>query len=148
MRLVRAALAASLLAGAQAAPVSVTDLAWMSGSWATVEGDRWTEEVWVAPRGGVMMGLSRSGQGESLREYEYIRLQAGADGVPVYWASPGGGPPVGFRLTASDSASATFENLTHDYPQRIQYRRDGDRLVATISAEDGRNPISWTYQRR
>jgi len=91
MRLVLAALAASLLAGAQAAPVSVTDLAWMSGSWATVEGERWTEEVWVAPRGGVMMGLSRTGQGESFSEYEYIRIQAGADGVPVYWASPGGG---------------------------------------------------------
>ena len=148
MKLMLAAMAASLLAGAQAAPVSVTDLAWMSGSWATVEGERWTEEVWVAPRGGVMLGLSRSGQGESLREYEYIRLQAGADGVPVYWASPGGGPPVGFRLAASDGTSATFENVMHDFPQRIQYRRDGDRLVATISAHDGSNPISWTYQRR
>ena len=30
-------------------------------------------------------------------------LQAGADGVPVYWASPGGGPAVGFRLAESDA---------------------------------------------
>jgi len=148
MRLVLAALAFSLLSGAQAAPVSVADLAWMSGSWATVAGERWTEEVWVAPRGGVMMGLSRTGQGESLSEYEYIRIQAGADGVPVYWASPGGGPPVGFRLVASDGTSATFDNITHDYPQRIHYRRDGDRLVATISARDGSQAISWNYWRQ
>ena len=148
MKLVLAAMAAFLLAGAQAAPVSVADLAWMSGSWETAEGERWTEEVWVAPRGGVMMGLSRSGRGETVREFEYIRLQAGADGVPVYWASPGGGSPVAFRLVASDSASATFENPAHDFPQRIHYRRDGDRLVATISARDGSSATSWAYQRR
>ena len=148
MKLMLAAMAALLLAGAQAAPVSVADLAWMSGSWETAEGERWTEEVWVAPRGGVMMGLSRSGQGESVREFEFIRLQAGADGVPVYWASPGGGPAVGFRLVASDAASAAFENPAHDFPQRIHYRRDDDRLFATISARDGSNAMSWTYQRR
>ena len=57
-------------------------------------------------------------------------------------------PPVGFRLVASDGTSATFENPAHDFPQRIQYRRDGDRLVATISARDGSNAMSWTYRRR
>ena len=148
MKVMLTAIAAFLLAGAQAAPVSVADLAWISGSWETAEGERWTEEVWVAPRGGVMMGFSRSGQGETVREFEYIRLQAGADGVPVYWASPGGGPAVGFRLVASESAAATFENPAHDFPQRIHYRRDGDRMVATISARDGTNAMSWTYQRR
>ena len=148
MKLLPAAIAAFLLAGAQAAPVSVADLAWLSGSWETAAGERWTEEVWVAPRGGVMMGLSRSGQGETVREFEYIRLQAGADGVPVYWASPGGGPAVGFRLVESEATSATFENPAHDFPQRIHYRRDGDRLFATISARDGSNAMSWTYQRR
>ena len=147
MKPVLAAMAAFLLAGAQA-PVSVADLAWMAGAWENAEGERWTEEVWVAPRGGMMMGLSRAGRGETVREFEYIRLQAGADGVPVYWASPGGGPAVGFRLVASDAASATFENPAHDFPQRIHYRRDGDRLVATISARDGSNATSWTYQRR
>jgi hypothetical protein len=32
-----------------------------------------------------------------------------------------------------------FENLEHDFPQRIEYQRDGDRLTATISGpgEDG-----------
>ena len=43
---------------------------------------------------GVMLGYSRSGSGEAVREFEFLRLQAGADGVPVYLAQPGGRPPV------------------------------------------------------
>ncbi|HEV7659733.1 MAG TPA: DUF6265 family protein [Allosphingosinicella sp.] len=139
---------ALLLMGQTAPPAGVGDLAWMSGHWATEEGGRWTEESWSAPRGGVMLGYSRSGSGDRLREFEFLRLQAGADGVPVYLAQPGGRAAVAFRLTARDGAGATFENPAHDFPQRIVYRRDGDSMVATISKLDGSNAMSWTYRRR
>lgn len=148
MRRIMIGAAAMLLMGQAPARPSVADLAWMSGSWASESDGRWTEEVWLPPRGGAMLGLSRSGREAAMRDYEYIRIQAGEDGVPVYHASPGGRAPVGFRLVASDGSSATFENPQHDYPQRIRYRRDGDTLVATISATDGANAMRWTYRRR
>jgi hypothetical protein len=68
--------------------------------------------------------------------------------VPVYLAQPGGRAPVQFRLTARTRTGATFENPAHDFPQRIVYRRSGDSMVATISALDGSNAMSWTYRRR
>jgi hypothetical protein len=139
---------ALLLMGQAAPPATVGDLAWMSGQWTAEESGRWTEESWSAPRGGVMLGHSRSGRGEALREFEFLRLQAGADGVPVYLAQPGGRPPVAFRLAAHERTGATFENPAHDFPQRIVYRRSGDSMVATISALDGSNAMSWTYRRR
>jgi hypothetical protein len=142
-----AALALPLM-GQAAPPAGVGDLAWMSGHWETAQGGRWTEESWSAPRGGLMLGYSRSGSGPAVREFEFLRLQAGADGVPVYLAQPGGRPPVPFRLTARGAASATFENPAHDFPQRIVYRRNGDTMVATISALDGSNAMSWTFRRR
>lgn len=146
-RLIAAGLA--LLLMGQAAPsANVADLAWMAGRWESVQGGRWTEESWSAPRGGVMLGHSRSGSGDALREFEFLRLQAGADGVPVYLAQPGGRAPVPFRLTARERTGATFENPAHDFPQRIVYRREGDTMVATISALDGSNAVSWTYRRR
>ncbi len=95
--------------------------------WTTAADGRWTEESWTPPRGGVMLGHSRSGLGETLREFEFLRLQAGADGVPVYLAQPGGAAPVEFRLVRHGAASATFENAAHDYPQRIDYVRDEHR---------------------
>ena len=143
-RIIGAALA--FLLTAQAAPrTAMDDLGWMSGQWRTQDGA--TEEAWTAPRGGMMLGIGRTVRDNIAREYEFLRLQAGADGVPVYWASPNGVAPVGFRLTEAGPSSATFDNPAHDYPQRIRYRRDGDALVATISAIDDSHATSWTYRR-
>lgn len=131
------------------APAAVADLGWMAGHWAQAGADgRWTEESWTAPRGGLMLGVNRSGRGETARAFEFIRLQAGADGVPVYWASPGGQSPVAFRLVSHGPGAAVFENPAHDFPQRIRYAVDGDELTATISAIDGSNEMSWRFRRR
>jgi len=145
-----ATLFAGMFAMQAAAAVRVEDLAWMSGRWEAAGNEgRWTEEVWSAPRGGVMLGHSRSGRAEGpVREWEFLRLQAGTDGVPVYWGSPGGRPAVDFALVAREGTSATFENPAHDYPQRIRYELRGDVMVATISAIDGSNARSWTYRRQ
>ena len=146
-KLLGAALAL-LLTGQAAPPARVDDLAWMSGRWESNAAGRWTEESWSAPRGGVMLGFSRCGREEVLREFEFLRIQAGEDGAPVYFAQPGGRPAVPFRLISRDGTSATFENPAHDFPQRIRYRRDGDVMVATISAIDGSNAMSWTFRRQ
>lgn len=144
-----AAVLALLLMGQAPAPAHVADLAWLSGHWETGDADgRWTEEHWSDPRGGVMLGTSRTLNGDRLRDFEFLRIQAGEDGVPAYLAQPGGRPPVTFHLTAHDATSATFDNPQHDFPQRIVYRRRGDTMVATISALDGSNAMSWTYRRR
>jgi len=140
---------AAMLLMAQAAPtVRMDDLTWLSGHWAT-DRDGWlTEEYWSGPRGAIMIGYSRSVQRDRVAQWEFLRIEPGSDGVPVYWASPTGRPAVPFRLVASDPSSATFENPAHDYPQRIRYRREGDSLVATISLLDGSRALNWTYTRR
>jgi hypothetical protein len=150
MKIILATLSALLLAAAPPAPASarIDDLAWMAGSWVQEKDGRWTEESWTSPRGGVMLGASRSGRGASLREFEFLRLQVGEDGAVAYIAQPGGGAPVAFPLVQHDGASATFENAAHDYPQRIRYVREGERLTATISKIDGSGVRSWGYTRR
>lgn len=127
---------------------SVADLGWLSGRWVAEAEGGWTEEAWSAPRGSVMLGFSRAGRGDVLREWEFIRIAPDASGAVAYHAQPGGRPPVAFRLVAHDAASVTFENPAHDFPQRIRYVREGDRLTATISRRDGSNAISWTYRRQ
>jgi hypothetical protein len=145
----RLLIAAALLAVGAAPPASVEALGWLGGTWEMSGPDgRWTEEHWTAPRGGMMIGGSRSGEGPALKEWEFLRIAAGLDGVPVYAASPGGGAAVPFRLVEAGPVSVTFENRAHDYPQRIRYARDGQVLTATISRIDGSGARSWRYRRR
>ncbi len=147
MQMVHALVAALALAAAAPADVAVDDLAWLSGRWESVSGDRWVEETWSGPRGGTMFGFSRTGSGDTLREFEYMRLQRGDDGILAFIASPNGRTGVAFPLTEADATSMTFENRANDYPQRIRYQRIGDELRATISAIDGSNATSWTFRR-
>lgn len=148
-RLTGIALALGLMGQAAPPPADIAELGWMAGRWeAAGQGGRWTEESWTAPRGGLMLGVSRSGAGAQAREFEFLRIQAGGDGALAYHAQPGGRPPIAFRLVAHDGMSATFENSAHDFPQRIRYVRDGNRMTATISAIDGTNAMSWSYRRQ
>ena len=137
-----------LLLVAASPAAKVDDLGWLAGQWTSEAGEGWTEEDWTPPRGGVMLGHSRSGRGDLLREFEFLRIAAGPDGGLAYLAQPQGRAPVAFRMVRHDGASATFENAAHDYPQRIVYVRTGDTLTATISAIDGSKARSWTYRRR
>jgi hypothetical protein len=146
MRMMAAVLALLLVAASPAA--TVDDLGWLAGDWVSEADGRWTEESWTAPRGAMMIGHSRSGRGDVLREFEFLRIGRGEDGAVAYTAMPQGGAPVAFALVRHDKASATFENAAHDYPQRIAYARAGDTLTATISAIDGSKARSWTYRRR
>jgi hypothetical protein len=47
----------------------------------------------------------------------------------------------------SGIGEAVFENPTHDYPQRISYRMEGETLVATTSLMDGSQAQNWRYRR-
>jgi hypothetical protein len=142
----------TVLAVTAAAPVApalvgIDDLAWLGGQWESVSGEQWVEESWTSPRGGTMLGISRAGAGALLREFEFLRLQRGEDGVLAYIASPGGGAAVVFPLVEATPSSATFANPGHDFPQLIRYERDGETMRATISASDGGNAMSWTFRR-
>ena len=107
--------------------------AWMAGSWCSDANARRIEEVWLAPAGGMMIGMSRTvAANRRMPEFEFLRIEL-RDGVPTYLAQPQGAPPVAFKLTQSTDSSARFENRQHDFPQRIEYRRAGDALHAEIA---------------
>jgi hypothetical protein len=144
-----AGLALASVAAATVVPgPALKELAWMSGDWVSETPDGWTEEYWTADRGGMMLGLNRSGKGEKATAFEYMRLQRDATGRVMFWASPGGKPAVGFVRTKAGRRMATFENPNNDYPQRIVYERSGGVLTGTISDLKGGNAYSWTFRRR
>ena len=127
----------------QDAPV-LADLEFLAGHWRLEQGESMTEELWLPPRGGLMLGLNRSLQGERARGFEYLRIVQ-EKGAVVMYPSPGGGKPTPFRLTSAADGHAVFENPEHDFPKRIEYVLEGEVLTASIAGDEP-GP-SWSFKR-
>ncbi|HTK59052.1 MAG TPA: DUF6265 family protein [Sphingomicrobium sp.] len=122
--------------------------AFMAGCWEErLRDGKWTEECWTDPRGGVMIGSGRAGQNDKLRNWEWMRIERGADGLVTFYGSPNGAPAVGFKAVESSAKSVTFANPGHDYPQRLRYVATDTGLEAEISLADGSKPARWSYKR-
>lgn len=138
--------AATALGPARASgELELASVAWMTGHWMQEKGGGTVEELWLPPRGGMMLGLNRTSRSAGKGSFEYLRIAQSAEGKVVYWASPGGGLPTPFELVEADGTHAVFSNPEHDFPKRIEYRLDGEKLTASI-AGDTPGP-SWTFVR-
>lgn len=128
-------------------PAGVAALAWMEGNWQSEVDGRWTEERWTDARGGMLMGVSRSGRADRVDSFEYMRIAADEAGRISFHGSPSGKPAVAFASVSSGAGEAVFENPTHDFPTRISYLREGDMLTATVSGKNGEGAMTWRYRR-
>lgn len=105
---------------------------WLGGCWESRSGTRVTHEFWMPAAGDLMVGGGRTLVGEAARAFEHLRLHA-REGRLTYTAIPSGQAETAFTSTVVSDTLLVFENLQHDFPQRIAYRRVGsDSLVARV----------------
>lgn len=116
-------------------------LTWMLGSWQRVglpEGtsgyERWHMD------GGAFVGVGTKLKDQRVVFEEKLRLET--DNGDVFYVADvaENAKPVRFRLVTQTEHSAIFENPEHDFPKRIAYRLDGDRLEVVTSG-DGREIV-------
>lgn len=152
----------ALRQGRPASPraTAVDQLSWLSGVWVNETADGRSEEHWMRPCGGTMIGMNRTVDGGKTSFFEYLRIETRPDGV-YYIASPSGKGETPFRIvedgpcgasTTGTEWCAEFANPEHDFPQRIIYRRlSGDRLIAVIegtrAGQPDRGEFRWRRQR-
>jgi hypothetical protein len=129
------------------APVGVDQLGWMVGTWGQAGGAS-VRETWLAPLGGQMLGASQTAREGRAPFHEFMRIEA-EGGALGFTATIPGQPPVTFPLASGSAEALIFENKTHDFPQRVIYRRCGEQLCAAIEGrQDGKDRReSWTYSR-
>jgi len=126
-------------------PPRIQDLSWMSGTWRGADQGVAMEETWTAPDGGMMLALHKDVQGGRVTDWEFLRIEAQADGL-VYLASPRGAPAVPFRLVALEGERVVFANPEHDFPKRIFYWRAADgALHAAIDGGEGAKRMEWRW---
>ena len=130
----RHVMVAALFAGAWPAPAdaqaTIDRVAWMQGCWQLTNGDRIVEENWTSPKAGAMLGAGRTIRAGKLVVHEFVLL-AERDGRLAYQAHPSGQLSTTFMSKEIDATSIVFEDPTHDFPQRVGYRRvAADRMLA------------------
>ena len=124
-------------------------LTWLVGTWHGIEGDRRTEALWIEPAGGLMLGLHREVGAKGAAFFEYLRIVEGDAGLE-YVAQPRGGQPTPFALKVLEDRYVVFENLEHDFPQRISYRLSAEGvLTARIEGEAGgiERSAEWRWRK-
>lgn len=132
--------AASVLAAdsVPSAQTTLADFAWLEGKWRGDWGPRVAEQVWMAPRAGVMEGLFRVAEGDKTLVVELVSLVEQPDGIEFHLRhfTPSLAPweasaPAVLNLTAVDAKKAVFENPANGEPKRVIFRRlDADTYVS------------------
>jgi hypothetical protein len=134
------------------AEADLSDLAWLTGYWISDKRGMLSEECWLPPDGGVMLGLQRDTFSDGRMFFEYLRIMETAEGV-YYYASPRGYDTTKFLLTSVTDKDgvkqAVFENPDHEFPKLIRYTLDSHGLMAQAEGIDDNNNVveTWTWQR-
>lgn len=145
-----ALLAAASPSAAQTSAASLADLSFMSGCWRGSFGDGGTiEEHYSLPSTNMMIGMTRYTRGGRVVDFEFTRIQQDS-GKIVIVPHPKGVRSVPFVLRELRDRRAVWENLEHDFPQRIIYRASPEGgLVARIEGKTskGDEHQEWTMAR-
>ncbi len=107
---------AAIMASAQS---DVSGLGWLAGCWEMRPSPGLSiEEQWTKPAGGTILGMGRTIKGGRTVFTEFLRISI-ENGKLTYTARIGTKGITAFELMKMSGDEVVFENLTHDFPQRI-----------------------------
>lgn len=127
------ALSVDTAAPASTGTMELDSLRWLTGHWRSRSlkpgEERFSEEWWSAPLGGLMLGMNRE---------TIAPLEGTASGLPTE-----------FTLQALESSRVVFANPQHDFPQTIMYWLDGAQLRAHVEGtRDGKDiRVEYAWER-
>jgi len=118
----------------------------MTGSWRmTMPNGTTVEEHWTTADGGLMLGVGRTVPKSGKTDFELLRIEK-VDGKLTYLAMPHAAQATPFTMKSLTDSRVVFENLEHDFPQRIIYWRDGQRLCARVESKSGEGE-EWCWSK-
>ena len=124
---------------APAAPAfkaTVEQLAWVAGAWTGMLNDRIVEQHWSAPRGGSIIAMYRSIQGNKATLYELLAIEQEGEGVVLRIKHFAPGPGLVSREAKDESANnrlVSLEGKTAVFEgDRSPRTRSGSRSTARM----------------
>jgi hypothetical protein len=130
---------------------NLDDFNWLKGRWEGTQDETHFIEEWKSENASNFTGFSYAMNAEGDTTFhEDIKIQI-IEGTPYYIANvPENKGPVLFKMKSYENHSAIFENLEHDFPQRIIYTEEKEGVLhARIEGKmKGRNAKEeFTFQK-
>ncbi len=80
-----------------------------------------------------MLGVGRTVTAGKTSDFEFMQIRTGPEGKLVFIALPSGKRETTFFASEVGPEHIVFENPSHDFPQRVSYRKTGtETMVARI----------------
>ena len=126
----------------------IEKLASMTGTWTQSKEGETVQEAWLGPRGKMMTGVNLANSAKRGTSFEFMRVVTTPTGLS-YLASPEGKPPTEFKLKEIGDKRVVFENLSHDFPQRVMYWIETDgamkaRIEGTVQGKA--RAMEWRFE--
>jgi hypothetical protein len=139
--------------------MTLADLSWLAGSWQGAWGPRLAEQIWAAPKAGVMLGTFQLVENNKTLVLELITLVDQPDGMKyglrhftpslVAWENSG---PIILNLVSNDPQNIVFQNPTDGEPKSASIARiDADTYVSRseiVPATGDAQVTEITYHRQ
>jgi hypothetical protein len=124
-------------------------ISFMSGCWTGPSPNGATiEEHYSAASENLLIGMTRYVRNGRVVDFEFTTVER-TDSTFIMTPRPKGVKSDSFPLKDVSDGRATWENLEHDFPQRIIYRRGADgSLIARIEGTTpaGERHVEWTMR--
>jgi hypothetical protein len=133
-----------------AATPPLSSIAFMTGCWTGASSNGATiEERYSETTENLVIGMTRYVRSGRVVDFEFTTVER-TDSSFVMTPHPKGVQSDAFPLKEVSEGRAVWENLKHDFPQRIIYRAGtGGSLIARIEGTTprGERHMEWTMQR-
>ncbi|MEM1263925.1 MAG: DUF6265 family protein [Pseudomonadota bacterium] len=114
---------------------------WLVGCWLSADGTGL--EAWAQDSDNMLIGFSSIVTENRVSFYEMMSIRLQDDGNLIFTAYPSNQAGGSFPAVAQSERSVTFQNTAYDFPQRIRYRRDQQRLVADIALANADHQVDF-----
>ena len=113
---------------------SIADLGGMAGCWERRDDAKklLITEQWMSPAGTSILGIGRTVKDGKTTGWEYMRIEKRDDGLYFVSRPKENAEDTSFKLIRSTASEFVFENTEHDFPQRVIYKLQGEKMTGRI----------------
>ncbi|WP_157417886.1 DUF6265 family protein [Aequorivita capsosiphonis] len=131
----------------------IGQLEWLLGTWTNESGEEFSQETWSKENDSTFTAFSFTQVDGETVFAETMALEQKGERLllTVATANEKGASPVAFRLIPSEEKQFTFENKSHDFPERITYTNPAkDSLHAWIegTVNDQDKKVDFSFSRK